>query len=208
MQYLPNLIFIYLVLVGAMVSPGPDFLIVLRNSLGHSARAGIFTASGIALGNAFHMSYCLAGIGLLISHSLILFSVIKGVGALYLIYIGIGALRSRGVKAEEMGTGASPAKSGRKAFANGLITNIFNPKCTLFFLALFSQMIDPKTPIFIQLVFCALCMVTAFCWFSLVALVMGVPAMRRRYARASRWLDRVFGGFFIALGARLALSRL
>lgn len=201
---------VYLVFLGALVSPGPDFLIVLRNALGYSARAGVFTAAGIAAGLLVHMTYCIAGIGLLISQSVMLFNLIKWAGAGYLVYVGIGALRSRGteLKSHDLTAGLTASvKTDGRAFINGAVTNIFNPKATLFFLALFTQMIDPATPLAEQVVLAAVFVVTSFVWFSLVSIVMGIPAIRRGYARASKWIDRMFGAFFIALGAKLALTR-
>ncbi|HEY8192018.1 MAG TPA: LysE family transporter, partial [Alphaproteobacteria bacterium] len=195
--------------LGALVSPGPDFLIVLRNALGYSARAGIYTAAGIAAGLLVHMAYCIAGIGLVISQSIVLFNIIKWVGAGYLVYVGIGALRSKGAGLQDMAMNdAAPVKSGRQAFFNGVVTNVFNPKATLFFLALFTQMIGPGTPFADQAILATAFVLTAFLWFSLVAAVMGIPRIRAGYARASKWIDRVFGAFFIALGAKLMLTRL
>jgi RhtB (resistance to homoserine/threonine) family protein len=202
-------ILVYTVFVGALMSPGPDFLIVLRNSLGQSARAGVFTALGIAAANIVHMGYCLAGIGLLIAHSIILFNIIKWIGAAYLVYVGWLSLRSQGMTLDRMGAASGlPQKTDGQAFFSGLMTCLFNPKATLFFLALFTQMVDPSMPLAVRLTFCAVCLVTVFSWFSLVAIVMGVPRVRAAYARASRGIDRLFGGFFIALGAKLALVRL
>lgn len=206
-MYTVPLFVVYLAFVAAMMSPGPDFLMVLRNSLGHSMRKGVMTAGGITAGNVIHMSYCLAGIGLLISKSLLLFSLIKTIGALYLLYIGAKALRSKGMQPDALNANAAPApKTDYKAFANGFITNVFNPKCTLFFLALFTQMVSPSLPFSVQLAFCAICLLTVMIWFSLVATVMGVPKVRAAYVRASKAIDRIFGTFFIALGAKIAFS--
>ena len=90
---------------------------------------------------------------------------------------------------------------------NGFVTNVFNPKATMFFLALFSQMLDPSLPLSLAVAFCGLCIATAFIWFSAVSFVLASPPARRAYGRASQWIDRVFGGFFIGLAVKLALSR-
>lgn len=202
------LILTYIVFLAAMISPGPDFLIVLRNSLGYGAKAGIGTAAGIALALSVHVAYCLAGIGLLISQSIVLFTIVKWIGAAYLVYIGIGALRSKGMTIDEAALDKTgPQKTVGSAFMEGIITNIFNPKATLFFLAMFTQMIDPATPVMAQAVFGGACMLTAFIWFSLVAAVMGIRPVRQAYARASKAIDRTLGVFFIGLAARLALAK-
>lgn len=124
-----------------------------------------------------------------------------------LIYMGIRALRSPGVTLTATADAPSAGKTAGQAFANGFVVNLFNPKATMFFLALFSQMIDPATPVAIQVAFGAGCIATAFVWFSAVATVMGVGRVRRVYARASKWTDRISGVFFIGLGAKLALAR-
>jgi RhtB (resistance to homoserine/threonine) family protein len=216
-HYLLGLALVYIVFLGALMSPGPDFLMIMRNALGGSARAGIFAALGIAAGNVVHMAYCLAGIGLLITQSVLLFNIVKWIGAGYLVYIGIQSLRSKGLS-----NNAFPAKAGirknnemsafagktdKEAFIEGFITNLLNPKATMFFLALFSQMLDPALPFSLTLIFCGVCIVTVFTWFAAVALVMTMPAIRRAYVRASRWINRIFGGFFIALGLKLALTK-
>ncbi len=202
--------------LGAMVSPGPDFLIVLRNALEHGRRAGIYTAVGIATGLAVHMAYCIAGIALVISRSIMLFNIIKWVGAAYLVYVGWQALRSRGMDIDAMkrriGTGGAPDMamlSSRKAYGMGFFTNIFNPKATLFFLALWTQVIGPSSmPVAHQAILACGVIMMGASWFSLVTLVMTMPAVRAQYARASKWVDRVTGGLFIALGLKLAVARL
>lgn len=210
-EFLPELAFVYVVFLGALMSPGPDLLITLRNALGYSTRAGIMSALGIATGNIIHLTYSVAGIGLLITQNAVLFNLVKWAGAGYLVYIGIAALRSQGMDLSRDAVTQNlrgAHKSDRQAFANGFVTNVFNPKATMFFLALFSQMIDPRMPFSLLLGFCVLCMLTAFSWFSLVSVIMGVPPVRRAYSKASKWIDRVFGGVFIALAAKLALVRL
>lgn len=210
MEHFLGLALVYIVFLGALMSPGPDLLITMRNALGYSVRAGVFTALGIATALIIHMSYCVAGIGLLISQSILLFNLIKWVGAGYLIFIGVQALRSKGteLKSEEVTKDLQyKTKSDRQAFTNGFVTNVFNPKATMFFLALFSQMLDPDLSLSLTMAFCLLCIFTAATWFSLVSFVMAAKPARRAYERASKWIDRVFGGFFIGLGLKLALTK-
>jgi len=208
MDSIASLFVVYFIFFCALISPGPDFLIVLRNTLGGSVKAGVLTALGVALGLAVHISYCLAGIAVLISQSIMLFNAIKWIGAAYLVYIGWQAIRSKGMSAEALPGAVAPSeKTMFQAFANGFITNLFNPKATLLFLAMFTQMISPSTPIMAQFAFGVACIVTAFVWFSVLAAVMGLPPLRRLYVRASKWVDRTCGVFFMALGVRLALAR-
>src|SRR5262249_977644 len=81
----------------ALVSPGPDFVMVVKNSLVHGRRAGILTSLAFALGVVIQVSYTLLGLGAIIASSVMLFNIVKSIGAAYLIYLGIKALRSKGV---------------------------------------------------------------------------------------------------------------
>lgn len=208
MQIILSLSLPYIVFIGALASPGPDLLIVMRNALGHHTRAGVLTAAGIALGNIIHMGYCFAGIALLISQSVALFNLIKWVGAGYLVYIGVQSLRSKGQDLTHIQGTDTAGMTNKGAFKSGLICNLLNPKATMFFLAWFSQMIDPAMSLSLQLSFLAFCVITAFLWFSLIAFLMGRGGVRRAYSRASQWIDRIFGGFFIALGVKLAFVKM
>lgn len=93
-MFLSELITVLVVGWFVMVTPGPNMAIVIKNSLFHSRSHGVFTAAGLVLGNMVHISYCLAGIGLLISQSMFAFNIIKWLGAGYLVYLGIRALKS------------------------------------------------------------------------------------------------------------------
>lgn len=212
MDLLP-ILFVYTLFLGAMMAPGPDFFIVVRNALGYSARAGIMTAVGIALALIIHVTYCIAGIGLLISNSIIAFTIIKYAGAAYLFYLGVQSMRSSGADAEKFSEQSltkdirKTEKSDRSAFLNGFVTNLLNPKATLFFVALFSQSLDPETPLSHMMLLGFMCIITSALWFSGVAIFMATPAIRKAYGKASKWIDRVFGALFVALAAKLALAR-
>ncbi len=204
-----ELFLIYIIYIGALISPGPDFIIVMRNTLGTSTRAGIFTAMGVATGQAVHIIYSLAGIGIIISQSIILFNIIKWLGAGYLMYIGYKALRSKGFNTKELQKNAisKTTKTFKKAYTNGFIANILNPKATLFFVALFSQMIDPTLSLNAQFIFGMVCIVTAFFWFTIISVTMGSSPIRKIYTKTSIYIDKIFGAVFIALGLKIALSK-
>lgn len=208
-----SLLIVYIVFLGAMMSPGPDFLIVLRNALGYSVRAGVLTSAGIAVALIIHLAYSIAGIGVLISQSILFFNLVKWLGAAYLVYLGVQALKSKGTDTEAMKVKTIEAAlsgknmSDKKAFMSGFLTNLLNPKAALFFVALFSQMVGPNASIEFMLLFAVLCVASAFIWFSSVSCAMGIASVRRGYARSTKWIDRVFGAFFIALGVKLALAK-
>lgn len=138
----------WLVLVGvfavALASPGPDFVMSVRNSVMYSRRAGIMTAIGFALGVGIHVAYCMAGIAIIIAQSVLLFNLLKFAGAGYLFYVGYKALRSKGFSADESAYTGDRHMTNWDALRSGFITNLFNPKATMLFLALFTQVIDPN----------------------------------------------------------------
>lgn len=192
----------------ALASPGPDFVMAVRNSVMGSRKAGIFTAIGFGLGVAIHVAYCLAGLALVISQSVFLFSVIKWIGAAYLFWVGYHALKSKGYVPPEEGADAPPAMSAGEALRSGFITNLFNPKATLFFLALFTQILSPDIALGAKVVYGMTCIIMTMLWFSIVATILTAPKIRAAFLRASKWIDRVCGGLFIALSLKLAVTKL
>ncbi len=197
----------FAVLIAAM-SPGPDFVIAVRNAVTGTRRTGFLTALGFGLGVGVHVSYCLAGLAAVIAQSIVLFSVLKILGAAYLFYIGFKALRSKGMSEEtDVTSGNGKRLTDGQALRSGFLTNLLNPKATLFFLALFTQTIGPETGFGAKILYGATAMGVVTMWFSIVALVLTTPALRRAYLKVSRWIDRLCGGFLVLMGVRLALSR-
>jgi RhtB (resistance to homoserine/threonine) family protein len=206
MEYLVPALTVFCLSFIAMISPGPDFLCVLRNSLGHGFKTGMYTALGIALGVYVHIAYCMVGLAVIISSSIVLFSIIKMLGAMYLLYLAYHSFRSKGWKDTDVHANTKPI-SHRKAVLMGFMTNALNPKATLFFLALFTQVIDPHTPLAVQFAYGVMCSTMGLLWFTGVSAVMTRPIIRARFAKISVWIDRTCGAVFTLLAAKLALAR-
>jgi len=198
----------------AVVSPGPNMAITLRNSLAHSRAAGTYTAAGLALGDAVHVCYCLVGIAVVISQSILLFNVVKWAGAAYLVYVGIKGVLARKRSPATGGAGGDEGEGARSvrrmgsfsAARSGFFTSLLNSKVTLFFLALFTQVISPDTPLAAKAVYGLTVVGIEFGWFALVALFVSSSPVKRRFDAVSHWVERVTGAFLIALGIRLAFS--
>lgn len=206
MSYLPEFFAVVIIHLLATMSPGPDFVMVSKNSVTHSRRAGIYSAIGVGLGILVHVTYSLIGIGLIISRSIVLFSIIKYIGAGYLIYIGWRSLRAKPYVQERTGMDARSDMRSFVALRMGFLTNALNPKATLFFLALFTQVIDPRTPLFVQALY-GLEMATMTClWFLFVAVALSHPSLKERFISIGHRLEQVFGVVLIALGVKVALS--
>ncbi|SFQ04960.1 LysE family translocator [Pseudomonas borbori] len=193
----------------AVASPGPDFAIVVRESVAFGRRAGVFTALGVGAGIFVHVAYSLLGIGLIVSQSIILFNALKWLAAAYLLYIGIKALRAKPADPARAELSLEQAvRSPRAAFATGFVTNGLNPKATLFFLSLFTVVIDPHTPLRVQAGYGLYLALATALWFCLVAMLFSQPRVRAGFARLGHWFDRLMGAVLIGLGVKLAFSEL
>lgn len=189
----------------AVISPGPDFAMVTRNSLMRSRRAGLLTALGIGLGVLIHVTYTLVGVGVLIRQSLFLFNAIKLIGALYLIYLGIQMLRSA-TRSSTQAISSSTALSDAAALRTGFFTNALNPKTTIFIVSLFMQVVHPETPLIVQIGYGLFIAVAHIAWFSLVALCFSADRLQAQLLSVRHWIDRLFGSLLLGFGVLLAFA--
>ncbi len=197
-----------IIAIMAVISPGPDFAIVIKNSLAYSRKAGVYTALGIGMGLSVHVLYTLVGIGFIISRSILLFNLIKYLGAAYLIYLGISALLSKSdYKLTVKYSKKEKELPFHKAFLEGFLTNVLNPKATLFFVGVFTQLIDKSTPLFIQAFYGLEIMTIAFIWFSVLAVVLSHSLVQKRIAGAQKYFVKAMGGILILLGVKVILTK-
>jgi len=196
----------FLNLLGAM-SPGPDFVMCVRNSLNYSRSVGIFTGVGIGIGISIHIIYCAAGIGFIVSKSIIAFNIIKFLGAGYLVYMGIRSIIAKGSKIEFNNERRMTDISALQAVKTGFFTNILNPKATMFFLGLFTFVIGYNTPGFVVAIIAIIMIMTAILWFTLVAVFFTQKRIKDTFLRFEKGINSVFGGLLILLGIRIALAQ-
>ena len=189
------------------VIPGADFAMVLRQSIAQGRRAALFTSAGIATSILVHGSYTLLGIGVIVSRSLLAFNIIKWIGAAYLVWLAISALRSPAPQPPAEDDLAAAKRGDFAAFALGFLTNLLNPKAVLFFLALFTTLVSAHTGGDIKVLY-VLCMsLMLFAWFALVSVFFTTPSVRQGFFRFGRWFNRVTGITFIVLAVRVALAQ-
>ncbi len=187
----------------AVASPGPDFAMVLRQSLAHGRRTAVWTSVGIGSAILLHATYCVLGLGLLLLSAAAAFTVLKYAGAAYLTFLGVEGLRSRRRSADNVGLTGGTAPGPRAAFAAGFLTNALNPKAALFFIALFPVVVSPETPKLIQAGYGLWMSLATMAWFSLVSLVFTRETVRRSYLRQGHWIDRALGVVFLTFAAGL-----
>jgi threonine/homoserine/homoserine lactone efflux protein len=187
------------------VTPGPDLLYILGRSVSQGRQAGLVSALGIGAGCLFHVTAAGLGLSALVLAVPVAYDAVRWAGALYLVWLGVKALRSSGGALEVK---ALEATSPRRIFVQGMVTNALNPKVALFFLAFLPQFADPAAgplaPQFLLLGAIFTVNGTLVCLlFALFAARLG-EWLKTRYG-VTKLLDRVTGGLFIALGLRLAL---
>lgn len=190
----------------AVISPGPDFVMVSRNSLSLSRRAGILTALGIGAGVLVHVSYTLFGIGVLVRESPALFNILKLVGAAYLVWLGVKMLFSR--KAEGPAAVNETALSDLGALRIGFLTNALNPKTTIFIVSLFMQVVQEDTPLATRIAYGLFISLAHVVWFAAVGLFFGAPRIQKRIFGVRHWIDRIFGALLCGFGIALAAANL
>ncbi len=205
MSFYAQILTITIIQLVAIMSPGPDFAIICRNSLVYSRRTGIYSALGISLGILVHVTYTLVGIGLIISKSIILFSAIKLLGAAYLIYIGYKSLKAK-PSGKIAATKSKQDLSRLQAIKIGFITNILNPKVTLFFFSLFTQVISQNTPASLRFLYGLQMFVFTLGWFTLLAITISHPLIKNRFFSISHYIEKTMGVILIALGIKVALE--
>ncbi|MXR31195.1 LysE family translocator [Pseudomonas sp. PICF6] len=193
----------------AVVAPGPDFAVTIRQSVRFGRWIGICTALGIGAGISVHVIYTLLGVGALMHTFPWLLMVAKVVGGSYILYLGVSLLRSRPkstLEGEHPIAQNAARQTPFKAFVTGFLTNATNPKATLFFLAIFTTLISTTTPLQIQALYGVwMCLVNAL-WFVVVALFFSSARVREVFMRMGHWFERTMGVILILFAGRLILS--
>lgn len=201
-----TLITYVLIVLGFVFIPGPATLLTVARATSSGTRVGIATGAGIALGDVLHTIMAIVGISAVIATSAVLFSIIKYLGAAYLVYLGVRAILE---KAPAMpGTGAI-ALSPAKAFRQAILAEVLNPKTALFFLAFLPQFVNPENgSVLLQLSLLGAIFMTLGL-LSTVVFAVGaghLGTFLRRNPMVLKWQGKVVGGIYCALGMRLALQ--
>ncbi len=173
-------------LLGAM-SPGPDFAIVTKHALSGSRKAAIFASLGVAAALCVHVGYCSFGVALLLKESAILFRTIQIIGSCYLAYLGILLLFQSHTE------NADTTSIEKKAFFSGFLTNLLNPKATLFILSIYTQFITPDTSFFLRSFYGLTIVLISLIWFCCLSFFITHPQFQPRFSRFQTILSKVMG---------------
>ncbi|MFC8173252.1 LysE family translocator [Streptomyces sp. NPDC057325] len=199
-----QLIAVAVITVLAVISPGADFAMTVRNSCLYGRTAGVLAAVGIALGVLVHVTYSMLGVGLLVSRSPALFTAMKLIGAAYLVYIGYRTFVTKARGDVDLSDGGGPSKAG--ALRTGFLTNALNPKTMLFVLSTYTQVVSADTPVPQQIGYGLFMSLAHLVWFALVALLFSRQDLRTRLLRRQAVLNKAVGTVLVGLGMVLALT--
>lgn len=203
-MYLEEFLIIAISHFFAVASPGPDFAIVLKHSVQFGRRNALYTSIGIALGILVHVTYCLLGVAVVIASSESVFNGLKYLAATYLAYLGIQALQSKAKQNTEMSELPKISSSSSfHAMRKGFLVNALNPKATLFFLSLFTLVIDTQTPTAVQLGYGVYMAMATWLWFSLLSVLLSQQKVRLFFLKTGHWFDRGIGIVLILLALRV-----
>ncbi|WP_025566055.1 LysE family transporter [Psychromonas sp. SP041] len=207
MPYFQEFIMLTIIHLLAVMSPGPDFAIVLRQSISFGRKTAIITSLGIGAGISVHVLYTLLGVGILISQSTTLMMIAKILGAAYMLYLAVNLLRSKAKPNQSSSIALdNNKKHQKKAFMVGFMTNVLNPKATLFFLAIFTTVVSANTPLAVQSLYGLWIIVTTAAWFCLVSFLFSQQSVRKKFLNHGHWFDRVMGLVLLLFAVKLLIE--
>ena len=191
-------------ILGAL-SPGPSLALVIKNTLSGGSNQGYATAISHGLGVALYAAITATGIGLLIVQSPLLFSVIKYAGAAFLLYLGIKSLMSKqqNMQFSQQETTRDPSING---WRDGFLSAFLNPKLAIFFLALFSQFVEPNAGWQQKGIMTATVGIIDMLWYVIIAFTISRGPILDKLKANSHIVDKVTGSFLILLAARVVWS--
>ncbi|MFW8589649.1 LysE family translocator [Glaciecola sp. 2405UD65-10] len=194
----------------AVVSPGPDFAVVLKQGLQKGLKPALWTSFGISMGILLHVTYSVLGISLLIKTTPWLFSTLLYIAAAYFIYIGFSALKSKAPTNDDTKNDESEAvltsSKWYKSFMLGFLTNGLNPKATLFFLALFTVAIPASSSLHAKIFYGLYLALATLVWFCFVSYVSNIKKIRKAYQTHGYWFDRFMGLVLITMAILLLFT--
>ncbi len=192
----------------ALMSPGPDFFFMSQTAASRSRREAMMGVVGISLGIVVWAGVALMGLHLILQKMAWLHQIIMVGGGIYLCWMGWQLLRSARAQQAPPAAEAQVAlpKAGR-SFIRGFLTNLSNPKAVIYFGSVFSLFVGDSVGAGARWGLFLLIVAETFVWFSLVAVVFALPAMRRGYQRLAKWIDGVAGVLFTGFGLHLIFTR-
>lgn len=194
----------------ALMSPGPDFALVVQNATRHGRQTGLYIALGLSCGILLHSLLSLTGISYLVHQQPTLFAIIQLAGGSYLLYLGYGALKATWQIIQNHDDDADTVNANdliltnkRQAFSKGFATNILNPKALVFFISLMSSLVPADMSLsgkgFALIILFGL----SLFWFSLLAWMLSIKALQKKLSEATVYIDGLCGVVFSLIGVSI-----
>lgn len=202
--YIAEIIAVSTIAIFMAVLPGADFVMVTRTSIYNGRLAGLYMSLGMCISVSIHASYSIAGLAVVIANSAWLFSTIKYLGAAYLVYIAWQLLTTR----ESLNSDQNALMTEISPFIAlrlGFTCNILNPKTSIFFLSIFTQVVSVDTPLIMQISYGVIIMLAHFIWYSGIALLLSHPQILPRFNRQKQKIDKVAGFVLMLIAIKLSL---
>ncbi|WP_299690446.1 LysE family translocator [uncultured Vibrio sp.] len=191
----------------ALMSPGPDFALVVQNATRHGRQTGLYIALGLSCGILMHSLLSLTGISYLVHQQPTLFAIIQLAGGSYLLYLGYGALKATWniIHNHHDDTGVVSANdriltNKRQAFSKGFATNILNPKALVFFISLMSSLVPADMSLSGKGLALLILFGLSLFWFSLLAWMLSTKALQEKLHEATVYIDGLCGAVFTMIG--------
>lgn len=205
MQYLMELFLIATTIQIALMSPGPDFMVTLRQTINYGKKYAYFSSLGIGAAILVHVGYTLLGVGLILKNFPYFLDIVRILGALYLIYLGYGSFKSNSSKIK-IQKEKKLSYSYKKSFFVGFITDLLNPKATLFFLSVFTAIVSVDTPMYIQGLYGFYCVLANIFWYMFIANILSIKKNLDLFNKHQNIIEKVIGIVLILLGIKLIFS--
>lgn len=202
MELIHGLLVITTLHVFAIVSPGPEFLLISRQTLEHGKKIGLFCVLGSLLGCLIHIGYSSFGLAQILTHSQNTMLFIQLAGGSYLIYLGLGALRARPKHATPDISRLPPERSSH-SLRKGFLCNLLNPKAILYYPAIFAFVLSSDISNSEITIYGLWMMSIHALWFTFVVLILSKPRINQLYGQYSHWIDRCLGFVMVLLGLKV-----
>lgn len=195
----------------ALLSPGPDFVLVVKSALKNGSKKSTGVAAGISCANAIYIALCIIGVGSVLASSVKLMFALKIIGGIFLIYLAIQALRAKknDYKTLEISaTSNGPSTTWIHEFLTGFMSGILNPKSILFYLSLFTVVLTQDVSMTVKIALGVWMTCVVFLWDVIIILLLSTQKVRQRFSRMSYYIDKLSGAILGLLGLTIVRSAL
>ena len=189
----------------ALLSPGPDFVLIVKSAIKNDSKDAMGVALGITIANAVYISLCLIGIGSILAASALLMIVLKIIGGLFLIYLAVQALQARKSSYSQLDIKESintnvTNTTFLKEFVAGFISGIFNPKNLLFYLSLFTVVLTPEVSFAFKLSLGIWMTIVVLVWDTSIIFLLSTRKVRQKFTQAAYYIDKITGALLGIIG--------